>query len=159
MATNQAQIHLFIDTNIFLFFYHFTQDDLEELRKLAVLLDEKQVVLYLPAQVIAEFCRKREAKIADALKSLKGQRFNLQFPQFCKDYPEYAKLRTLQDQSANCHAKLLEKLSQDIANKKLKADKTISRLFAKATGIETTPELLDKARRRVEIGNPPGKKG
>lgn len=159
MAAKQAQIHLFIDTNIFLFFYHFTRDDLEELRKLAVLLDEKKVVLYLTEQVIAEFRRNRETNIAKTLKGLKEQRFKLQFPQVCKDYPEYAEVRRLQEQSANSHAKLLEKLSQDIANKKLKADETISGLFAKATRIGTTPELVDKARLRVDIGNPPGKKG
>jgi hypothetical protein len=159
MAADQAQIHLFIDTNIFLFFYHFTSDDLEELRKLAVLLEEKKVVLYLTDQVIAEFRRNREGKIADALKGLKEQRFNLQFPQVCKDYPEYAELRKLQDQYENCHAKLLEMLSQDVANKTLKADETISGLFAKATRIETTPELVERAKLRVNIGNPPGKEG
>ncbi len=37
----------FIDTNIFLSFYHLTSEDLEELRKLSVLLDQKEVTLYL----------------------------------------------------------------------------------------------------------------
>ena len=41
-------MYLFIDTNIFLSFYHFTKEDLEELKKLGVLLKQKKVILYLP---------------------------------------------------------------------------------------------------------------
>jgi hypothetical protein len=129
---------------------------LEELRKLAVLLEEKKVVLYPTDHVMMEF---RERKIADALKGLKEQRFNLQFPQLCKDYAEYAELRTLQDQYRIGHAKLLENLLQNTAKKTLKADETISELFIKATPIETSPELVERAKLRVDIGNPPGKKG
>jgi predicted nucleic acid-binding protein len=40
---------------------------LEELKKLTVLLEQKKLRLYLPSQVVAEFRRNREAKIADAL--------------------------------------------------------------------------------------------
>jgi len=43
---------MFIDTNVFLTFYHFSNDDLEELRKLRVLLEREEVVLYLPQQVV-----------------------------------------------------------------------------------------------------------
>jgi hypothetical protein len=41
-------MHLFIDTNILLSFYHFANDDLEELEKLIVLVKEKKVMLYIP---------------------------------------------------------------------------------------------------------------
>ena len=52
-------MNLFIDTNIFLSFFHFTKDDLEEIRKLEVLIDKKEVVLWLPEQVQDEFHRNR----------------------------------------------------------------------------------------------------
>jgi hypothetical protein len=65
-------MNLFIDTNIFLSFYHLSSDDLEELRKLGVLLDKKKVTLLLPKQVIDEYRRNREVKIADALKPIPG---------------------------------------------------------------------------------------
>ena len=48
-------IHLFIDTNVYLKFYHYSNDDLEELNKLLVLLDNEKLELYLPEQVINEF--------------------------------------------------------------------------------------------------------
>lgn len=57
-----------------------------------VLLEQKKLQLYLPSQIVSEFRRNREGKIADALKKLKDQRLNLRFPQICKDYPEYGKL-------------------------------------------------------------------
>jgi len=150
-------MHLFIDTNVFLSFYHLTSDDLEELRKLAVLIDQKQVVLLLPEQVVAEFRRNRENKIADALKGLKEQRLNLQFPQVCKDYPEYPELRKLQKQYEERHSALLDKVSHDVTNATLKADKTIKQLFVKAETIESTPERISRARLRIAVGNPPGK--
>lgn len=47
--------HVFIDTNVLLSFYHYSGDDLEELKKLVVLLEQKKVKLYLPSQVLIEF--------------------------------------------------------------------------------------------------------
>ncbi len=61
-------MNLFIDTNIYLSFYHFTSDDLEELRKLIVAIHEKRIKLYVTSQLRDEFRRNREIKIADALK-------------------------------------------------------------------------------------------
>lgn len=152
-------MHLFIDTNILLSFYHLTSDDLEELRKLAVLLKQKQVAFYLTDQVVDEFARNREAKIADAIKRLKEQKLNLQFPQICKDYPEYASLRELQKSYDEKHSALLMKLSTDIAAKNLKADATIEELFSAATRLSTNERIVDRARLRLEVGNPPGKDG
>ena len=44
-------MNVFIDTNVFLSFYHLSSDDLEELQKLAVLLRQSKVRLWLPEQV------------------------------------------------------------------------------------------------------------
>jgi len=148
---------LFIDTNIFLSFYHLTSEDLEELRKLGVLLDQKQVTLYLTDQVRAEFRRNRESKIADALKRLSEQRLRLQFPQLCKDYREYSRLQELLKSYESSHSDLLENIARDVAEQTLKADKTIRELFAKATVLGTTDELVERARLRIQVGNPPGK--
>jgi predicted nucleic acid-binding protein len=118
-------MNLFIDTNIFLSFFHLTSDDLEELRKLAVLIDQNKVRPYLTDQVLSEFRRNRENKIAQALKGLKDQRLNLQFPQMCKDYPEFGVLRDLQKKYEKAHSTLLQKLAKDVADQTLKADGTL----------------------------------
>lgn len=152
-------MNLFIDTNILLSFYHFTGDDLEELKKLVVLLEKKKVQLYVPTQVIAEFRRNREPKIADALKTLREQRLNLHFPQVCKDYPEYEQLRKLQKEYEASHAAILNKLDTDINGSALKADKIIDELFELAVKIDCDTALVARARTRFDLGNPPGKDG
>ncbi len=152
-------MHLFIDTNIFLSFYHLTNDDLEELRKLSVLIEKGQITLYLTEQVKSEYLRNREIKIADAIKRLKEQKLNLHFPQLCKDYKEYPALRKLQKDYAKQHAELLDIISNDVDSNSLKADTIIQELFNKANVIETSMELVDAARLRMEVGNPPGKNG
>lgn len=152
-------MNLFIDTNVFLSFYHLTNDDLEELRKLSVLLDQEKVCLFLPEQVIDEYRRNRESKIAVAVKALNKQKLNLQFPALCKDYPEYIKLRHLQKQYEKQHASLLAQVNKSIETNSLKADQVIKELFDKAQGIKSTNELVELAFRRVQLGNPPGKRG
>lgn len=152
-------MNLFIDTNVFLSFYHYTKEDLEELKKLAVLIDQRRLVLYLTDQVVDEFLRNRESKIADALKKLREQRLKLEFPQLCKDYDAYHELREHQKNYEEKHAELLEKIEKDVENRALKADGVIQTLFEKATVIEACNGPVEKARKRIEIGNPPGKSG
>jgi hypothetical protein len=152
-------MNVFIDTNVFLSFYHLTNDDLEELRKLKVLLEKGSVVLHLPNQTVDEYRRNRETKIADALKRLKEQKQNLQFPALCKDYEEYGALRELQKEFEMQHSSLVGKISKDIESNSLKADHVIQELFEKAEAIETTEKLISKAQLRISIGNPPGKNG
>lgn len=45
-------MNLFIDSNVFLSFYHLTSEDLTELNKLVDLLEEKEIRMYLPEQVM-----------------------------------------------------------------------------------------------------------
>lgn len=151
-------LHLFIDTNIYLAFYHFTNEDLEELKKLVVLIENAAIRLLLPDQVVDEFKRNRAGKIADAIKGLREQRLTLQFPQLCKDYPQYEKLRTLEREYDKLHAELMADINNDIRDGNLKADELTARLFALGTRIDTQgDELFQLARRRVDVGNPPGK--
>jgi len=56
---------LFLDTNVYLSFFHFTKDDLDQLRQLAVLVKHKDVTLLLPDQVIEEFRRNRDGKVLE----------------------------------------------------------------------------------------------
>ncbi len=146
-------------TNVFLTFYHLTSDDFEELKKLIVLIRKKNIQLYLPEQVATEFHRNRANKIADALKRVREQKFNLQFPQLSKDYEEYDKLRKAQKKYEKLHQELLRSIELDVTNYGLKADSIIEELFKVSKTRSTTEKILKQARTRVEIGNPPGKKG
>jgi predicted nucleic acid-binding protein len=148
--------HLFIDTNIYLTFYHFSSDDLEELKKLLVAVDNKKIRLYLTQQVISEFRRNRETKIADALKIFNSQKPPDQFPQICKAYEEYEELKKLLKLFSKARAQLLEKLRNDIDSNQCGADKIINGLFDKSIKLEITEDILESAKKRVSLGNPPG---
>ena len=87
--------NLFIDTNVYLTFYHFSSDDLEELKKLSVAVENKRIRLYVTEQVVNEYWRNRESKIADALKIFSAQSLPNQFPQICQAYEEYNRLRAI----------------------------------------------------------------
>ena len=152
-------MNLFIDTNVFLSFFHLSNDDLEEIHKLAVLIDKGDVTLWLTEQVKDEFKRNRESKISDAVKKLKEQKSKPQFPQICKDYEEYPQIRELQEDFDKKISSLIEKVNDDVAARTLKADQKIDELFQKARIIETTQELVNKARLRMDVRNPPGKDG
>jgi predicted nucleic acid-binding protein len=150
-------MNLFIDTNVLLSFYHLSSDDLEELRKLIVLLGENRVALHLPEQVVNEFRRNRENKIADALKRFNEERLSGQFPQICKEYEEYSRLRKIIDAFQQTKGQLLEKITKDFRNETFKADNIISELFSRAKSISISTEVVQRAKLRYDLGNPPGK--
>jgi predicted nucleic acid-binding protein len=150
-------MNLFIDTNIFLAFYHLSSDDLEELKKLAGLVRQGKVDLFLPEQVVVEFQRNRASKIADALKRLQEQRLNFQFPQFCREYDEYEQLRRCLKECEDYFTRLLENIDRDVKGRNLKADATVNELFGIATGIPSSDQIISRAQFRHDIRNPPGK--
>lgn len=152
-------MNLFIDTNIFLSFYHFSSDDLEEIQKLSVLLDKKDVVLWLPEQVKDEFSRNRESRLGDALRKLKEQLGKAQFPQICKEYDEYEEIRKLQSETQEKLTSLINKVNEDVFSRTLKADEQITRLFSKARIDMPSDDIIRRAELRVRVGNPPGKDG
>lgn len=123
------------------------------------MLQQKTITLYVTEQVTEEFARNRESKIADAIKKLKEQQLNLQFPQVCKDFPEYEELRKLQQSYDKAHSQLLGKVQAAVQAKQLRADSAVAELFAAATKVPTTPESVALSRFRMEVGNPPGKNG
>lgn len=150
---------LFIDTNVFLTFYHLTSEDIEELKKLTVLIDNKEICLVLTEQVKNEFYRNRGNKIADGLKKFKDAKFTLSFPAFVKDYTAYSDLRKLLKQADEIHAELVKKITHDAQMERLNADDLVSKLFAKSKMIKVDGDLYHSALMRVRLGNPPGKEG
>jgi hypothetical protein len=152
-------MNIFIDTNIFLSFYHLSSDDLEELRKLAVLAREGKVTLLIPNQVEDEFKRNRAGKIADAIKRMKEQNRPLQLPLIAKQYPEYAELRDANEISCRRLDSIIEHIKDDVADNNLEADAVIEELFLVAHKVPSTDKIIENAKKRMELGRPPGKKG
>ncbi|MCW3053532.1 MAG: hypothetical protein JWN14_2702, partial [Chthonomonadales bacterium] len=115
--------------------------------------------LYLPEQVKHEFDRNRDNKIADAIKRFKAETLSDQFPQICKEYEEYTQIRNLIKEYKQLKSRLLDKVVADYSEETLKADKIIRRLFDKAKFVGTTDTIWERAKRRYDLGNPPGKDG
>jgi predicted nucleic acid-binding protein len=150
-------MNIFIDTNVLLSFYSYQEDDLEELKKLLVMLEQKKLNLYLPQQVIDEFQRNRENKIFESLTKLKDQTLNLKFPQICKFYSEYDELRKLQNEYEQAHTSLINKLLFHIKIEALRPDSILLALIQEGNRIRTSDKIIESARLRRDIGNPPGK--
>ncbi len=150
-------MQLFIDTNIFLSFYSLNQEDLAELNKLIDAIDKRQITLLLTDQIVDEFNRNREQRIDGAIKSLRTQTFNPQYPQICEDYLEIDILRESLRHYEQAHVALITKIAIDIKAKNLKADRLIQSLFSLGNKLINQPTTLDRARFRMGVGNPPGK--
>ena len=151
--------HIFIDANIFLSFYHLSSEDIGELEKLAVLVEHKNVVLLLPEQVVDEVRRNRLNKIKDAFDPFRKSKLKLSFPAYCKSYDQYDAIQDLIWEAEKIHKDLVVRIEHDIAEQELPADKLIDRLFDAGQTLRRTSQIIDRARTRMEIGNPPGKKG
>jgi predicted nucleic acid-binding protein len=151
-------LNVFIDTNVLLSFYHLTSEDLEELKKFVTLVDNQKIRLLLPAQVKDEFNRNRGAKIADAMKKFKEANFKLSFPAFAKGYGQYEPLRELMKKADALHAMLVDEIEFEAKVGKLGADQIVRSLFDMAKTLSISEEIFSDAVKRVQLGNPPGKR-
>lgn len=150
-------MNLYIDTNIYLTFYHLTNDDLDELKKLAILIENSQINLILPQQTRNEFVRNRDKTIFDAIASLKEQKISSRYPQISKGYDEYILLQDAYKNFEKQKNKIISKIETDAKDFNLNADVLTKRIFNSAKKVEITTELIEKSKTRYDLGNPPGK--
>lgn len=146
--------NVFIDSNIWLSLYSFSSDDLKQFMKLKDLIGQ-DINIWLPEQVHHEVKRNRENKIKDTLNRFESWKFEI--PNIVKGYPQYQELSQTAILLKEHHKKLIIQLQEDTSSKSLHADKVIDEIFKKCTSIKTTPEIINLACLRYNIGNPPGK--
>ena len=145
--------NLFLDSNIWLSLYTFSNDDLEQFEKLENLLD-KDIKLFIPEQVCDEVMRNRENKYKEAISSFE---LNVtKFPAFCKGYPEYKTISEQYKSLKNDFSKWKNKIDDDLNKRHLPADLVINRFFEEKRIIPSKC-FSDKAELRYKLGNPPGK--
>lgn len=150
--------NLYIDTNVYLTFYHLTNEDLEQLNKLLVLIENNSdICLHLPEQTLDEFGRNREKKIAEAISILEQQKLNDQFPIICKQYDEFKEINEARISFDRNKKSLLKKLMNDAIERKLSADVVINDLFNNAIFHNHNETLIKLAKDRIDLGKPPGK--
>lgn len=152
-------MHVFIDTNILLNFFHFTKEEIDALSNIFASHEHGAATVHLTEQVCNEFSRNRENKIKDALKKFKDVKFAAQLPAFMKQYEEYEQIRQKSMELQELAKSISNKVDSDVIENGLLTDALIKDIFAKSNPIPTTPELFAKAQMRSALGNPPGKNG
>lgn len=152
-------IHTFVDTNVFLSLYAYTDDNIEELRKLLELLKSNQLKLYVTSLVNQEFNRNRDKKIQESLGNLERFNTTLTIPRFAEHLDEVAEIRLSLEALKKSKASLLEKLKEEINERSLAADLLFKEIREAAKLVPISDEADQSARRRLERGNPPGKDG
>lgn len=149
---------VFIDTNILTSLYRLSNEDLENFKKIYVLLESKEINILLTEQVRNEFFRIRDDIIYDAINKFKEQSLKLSVPAIFKADSEYQALVDFKDSYNKHHQNILKKIEKENRDNSFKADEVVQHIVEKSTCLEITDDILNKAKRRKELGNPPGKK-
>jgi hypothetical protein len=148
---------VYVDTNIYLSFYEFSKQDLEELKKLVSAIDEGLIGLVTTDHTIDEFKKNRDSTVSRSLKYLNKYSFATNFPQFCSEYESYKKLRKNIVEGEDNLNTLKTNLEDDIKKEALAADRLTQTLFDKATVYKTSKKIYSCAHKRKMLGKPPGK--
>lgn len=148
---------LFIDTNVFLSFFRFTEDDLRTLDNLFTVAQGGAVNFVLPSLVIDEFERNRAREISESIKLLEFNSAGV--PVVARELSAFSRFQDASKELTAARKDLINELRQAAIERVLPADALIQKIFTSATKVPVTDDLIQKAKRRVELGNPPGKSG
>ena len=150
---------IFIDTNILLELFKLSGPDLDELKKVLKLSEKQKIEILISSQIEDEFWRNRESVIADAIRNLKETKIISKLPNIVRGYETYKTLKNTIDNFNKLAKQLEDEVQADISENKLKADELIKTLFTKNKPHDINAELISIAQHRMNVGNPPGKKG
>lgn len=151
------KLNVFIDTNIFLSFYSLSEDDINTLEKILKLIDDDEIEIILPSNVIDEYNKNRLNKIYSTTSTFQSLT-DFSIPTIYKQYPETQNLQTKRRELSAIISLLKEKLKEDIANHNLSADKIVSEIFKRSKIFYISDEIFEKAERRFKRHLPPRKK-
>lgn len=151
--------HLFIDTNVFLNFYHFADDNLEQLEKLRDMIGADGIRLHLPIQVRNELTRNREAKLKAANDQFTKESLPSAVPRHMQRYPQYAEYVAVIEKAKKLRSQLVNLSVAHATSTELETDKLIRSVFDKANKYPEDDNVFAVALQRMQKGNPPGKSG
>jgi predicted nucleic acid-binding protein len=152
------QHRVFIDANVLLSFFEISKEDIQKLIDAFLLVDHKEMVFVTTETVREEFVRRRSGVIEKTLEEFSGIRLPA-VPTMATNLPENSAYLSARKAVADAHKALKEQLEQKAKGKVLEADALIVKYFEVARPIKASNHILIKARDRVDIGNPPGKRG
>jgi len=148
---------IFVDTNILLGLYQLSGPDLEELKKIIKLSENEQITVHLPQHVSDEFWRNRERVIREALDNFAKTKAVQFLPNIVRSNPKANELRKAVDQVNSLAKTLREETATEIKENKLVADKLVASFLKLSKPV--SPQIVQKAILRKQLGNPPGKAG
>nr|WP_315249691.1 PIN domain-containing protein [uncultured Duganella sp.] len=159
MTKPMPRIHLFIDTNVLLNFYHFADDSLEQLEQLASMINDVGICLHIPQQVLNELTRNREAKLKAANDQFMKEPLPSAVPRHMQQYAQSAEYAAAIDQAKKLRSQLVSLALADASNETLASDGLIRAVTEKATIYPEDQGVFAVALQRMQKGNPPGKSG
>lgn len=151
-------LHVFIDTNILLRFYAYSDDTLAEVEKLSALVKAGKIKLLVTQQVVDERARNRDRELSESMKRLEQLGASVQIPRFAEHHVSAAKFSAAMKEAKAAKTELLAAIKDEIAEEGLKADQIIQKMFDASNILERTVDVVKKASLRRELANPPGKK-
>lgn len=152
-------LHLFIDTNVYLRFFGFSTDELEELRKTKTAIASRDLKLWVTEQTRDEIRRNREGEVARSIKALADLKASSGAPLIARQLPEFDDFQKARREFEGQVDLLVDQLTEQVTEHKLAADHVLDELLEGAGLVAVSDEILNAARRRVDLGHPPGKKG
>ena len=158
MTGSHSGLHVFVDANIFLSFFRYTENDLDALRRVFASHEDGVVTVYLTQQVQDEVHRNRENMLYSAMETFRKPGIGIKTPSFVQNYPETQKLSDLLKNMVRIHKQLLDKIEADIRKKDLLADRLLKDVFASGRVLQRNGDIDDMAIQRMHVGNPPGKR-
>ncbi|MFH1259662.1 MAG: PIN domain-containing protein [Elusimicrobiota bacterium] len=150
-------IYLFVDTNIYLNFFDLNRHHLSKIGELVPLINKKKINLFVTQQVVDEFYRNREKKLKQTLETIKVFEPKLLNPIVRPDIQEIREIQKLLENIERLRVQLVTKFPEQIKKKALHADRLIEKLFGAGEIIQISETVFSKAKKRRELGNPPGK--
>jgi predicted nucleic acid-binding protein len=148
---------LFIDTNIYLEFYKYSDSDLNSLEQLSDSLEKEHFELLVNQQLKDEFSKNRASRINQAFQEYKKINYNLPIPTLFSNEIECLKdLHAAKKNYEKAYATLLSKIQKGVLDETLKADLIINKIFQRSKHIKIDNDIYNKAIRRMRCHNPPG---
>lgn len=150
-------ISVFLDANIYLEFYAYSDEDLGFLSAIENSIADGKLKLFVPTQTRDEVLRRREDRLHETISEFQRTSASLTLPRFMAEMGE-ATAFVEKSKAANKARGVLVAKAQELAVAgHLAADYAMKMLFAAATTIDDSEALFNGAIRRKRSGNPPGK--
>lgn len=152
-------LQLFIDTNVYLSFYHFSSDAIDSIDGLIERVLAGDIVVHLPEQVENEWERNREIKLSNAASEFQKITFQNQIPRHMHDLSKAQTYLDAVKEAKKARDHLIAEANAKARTSGLKVDVMLRRLFDASIKHEDDDGIYDLGKRRADRGNPPGKPG